>query len=912
MASEPEEPALIFSELAVPQLDTLLTDSWTCSFVDYNNDGFDDLFFTERNISKPNYLFRNTGGNGFERILSGSMVTTDAAISISSTWADVDNDGDLDVLVLNNTLNPNFYYTNNGNGSFTRNQNPGFASEVSYYHGASWVDFDNDGLLDVYLSNFWSTRFNELWKNTGGGNFLKTDNNDISQTISQTVGATWADYNNDGFQDLFVPGNEGAANLLFRNTGNGNFEKITSGVVVNSGGFSVGSCWGDIDNDGDMDLFVANSGNQNNDLFINQGDGTFVKRLTGPEVNSGGHSHGCSFADIDNDADLDLYVTNDQGNKFLYLNDGLGNFSILAGELITDNFGLAFGHAWSDIDHDGDLDLAVATHSNQANRIFINNGNLNHWIQIKLTGTNTNKSAIGAKVRILSDGNWQMRELNAQSGLGGQSSQIIHFGLGISNSIDSLIVYWPGGHLQRYSNVIPDQIMAITEQFTSLVTGVIFADLNGNCIMDAGEPPIPDYQVSIPGYEYVTYTNENGEYTFDLPNGMYEMLVNSTPSLSIACDSMFAFAVSPIIAQLEFLPIGLIPDCPGSETALVGFTTAMRRGFDNLYQVQLANSGYSASGNDILNVTFPEGISILSSNPQWLDVTTVNGGSTMVSFQVPPMQAQDYLNFNIIYNVGLDLNIGEEISIYSTLEMQNEDCNAANNSFNDFQTITGSFDPNDLLAWPEGTGSKKLITADNKITYRIRFQNIGNSYATHVFLHDIIPAALDPESISGMHSSHPYFVSIHDNLLKVEFRNIYLPDSAENEEASNGYFEFEIAFREDAPSGARIANRAAITFDFNEPIYTNEIIHTLVKPEIITQDQLVLFPNPSGGEFFIVNPFEGQVLLRLISVDGNFTEKLFQPAELLHVNESHLKSGFYVVEIISAEGEIRKGKLIIS
>jgi hypothetical protein len=143
-------------------------------------------------------------------------------------------------------------------------------------------------------------------------------------------------------------------------------------ILSESGGFSVGSCWGDIDKDGDLDLFVANSGNQNNELFINLGNGSFLKRTSGVEANDKGHSHGCSFADIDNDADLDLYVTNDQGLKFLYLNDGLGNFTRNELEYPTVNFGKSFGHSWCDYDQDGDLDLFVATHSNQRNYFFIN------------------------------------------------------------------------------------------------------------------------------------------------------------------------------------------------------------------------------------------------------------------------------------------------------------------------------------------------------------------------------------------------------------------------------------------------------------------------------------------------------------------------------------------------------------
>jgi hypothetical protein len=152
-------------------------------------------------------------------------------------------------------------------------------------------------------------------------------------------------------------------------------------IINQEGGKSVGSCWGDIDNDGDLDLFVTNSNSTTNFLYKNLGNGNFQK-ITNSIVNQGGSSHGCSFADIDNDGDLDLFVTNDRSENSFTLTT---ETEIL---LKTDKqfliFGLSFGHAWSDYDHDGDLDLAVATHSNQKNHIFVNNGNTNKWLEINL------------------------------------------------------------------------------------------------------------------------------------------------------------------------------------------------------------------------------------------------------------------------------------------------------------------------------------------------------------------------------------------------------------------------------------------------------------------------------------------------------------------------------------------------
>jgi uncharacterized repeat protein (TIGR01451 family) len=403
-----------------------------------------------------------------------------------------------------------------------------------------------------------------------------------------------------------------------------------------------------------------------------------------------------------------------------------------------------------------------------------------------------------------------------------------------------------------------------------------------------------------------------GEYSFYLPDGFYTLALNSTNDLSVVCDSLFPFGVSSAIASLQLVPLGLTPDCIDPDLVVNGFTPALRRGFNNLYQVQLKNNGYGTSQSNMFYVTFPAGITVNSTIPAFVDSLILEGGGTMLSFQIPPMQPQEILNFNLVYYVGLDLSIGEFINISSSIDFPGPDCNPDNNVFTDVQEIMGAFDPNDLLAWPEGTGVNKLITADQRITYRIRFQNVGNYVATHVTLKDVLPEALDSESISGMHASHPYFISMLDNELKVEFRSIYLPDSSSNQEASNGFFEFDIAVRDYAAGGSKIENQAAITFDFNEPIYTNKVFHTLVNPEVIPGNDLVLFPNPSDGEFQIVNPFDTEVRIRIIGLDGNSIEFKHETGSLIQVSGRYLKSGLYFVELISAAGEIRKGKLVIA
>jgi len=183
-------------------------------------------------------------------------------VSMTNTWADVDNDGDEDLLVLNNNRNTNKYYRND-NGNLVPDNSKSFTQDISYYHGGAFADYDNDNKVDVFMCNYFPTKYNELHKNTSDGNFSKVVSEVIPLEANSSLGPTWADYDQDGFLDLFVPNGSGNKNSLFHNDGNGTFSK--SNIIINQeGGKSVGSCWGDVDNDGDLDLFVTNSNSSTN------------------------------------------------------------------------------------------------------------------------------------------------------------------------------------------------------------------------------------------------------------------------------------------------------------------------------------------------------------------------------------------------------------------------------------------------------------------------------------------------------------------------------------------------------------------------------------------------------------------------------------------------------------------------
>ena len=443
------------------------------SWADYDGDGFQDLFMA--NMFSPagqnNWLYRNNRNATFTRVDIGDIVQ-DGGTSGTSTWGDCDNDGNLDCFVANTGASQDFLYLGVGDGTFTKVTTGPIVAESESSTAASWADYDGDGLLDLFVSH---TGPNSLFRNEGTS-FTQIITGDIVTDNETSHGAAWADYDNDHDLDLFVANANGEDNSLYRNDGGAGFTKITGLPIVTGGGASCGGSWGDYNNDGHLDLFVANASSHpdsTNFLYRNNGDGSFTRVTGGVVANDEGRSVGSAWGDYDNDADLDLvvitYGAGDYGQAVLYQNQfGLFFQRVNDEELAADSGGL-YGAAWGDYDRDGDIDLAVARarDDNEDNLLFRNNGNGNNWITIRCIGTTSNRSAIGARIRVLANIDGapvrQLREITAQTGCGGQNSLEVHFGLGRAGDIDSLTVEWPSGITEAAAAVPVNRHLILSE-----------------------------------------------------------------------------------------------------------------------------------------------------------------------------------------------------------------------------------------------------------------------------------------------------------------------------------------------------------------------------------------------------------------------------------------------------------------
>ncbi|AEE52065.1 CRTAC1 family protein [Haliscomenobacter hydrossis] len=465
-------PALMaqqFTQLKNSPLTTKPGDSRSINLVDLNGDGLDDVFVSKGlKGGQNNDLFFNLGKGNFQAITTDS-IALDMSPSDGATFADTDNDGDLDAYVTTWYRRPNLFYLNDGKGGFTHIPKGITGSMGTYSETAAFGDYDNDGLVDIYISNSAGDKRNLLYRNKGNNDFERVSIDWLNEALPSRS-ANWADFDNDGDLDLFVANEEAQPNSLFRNMGKGNFEKIITDPVAKDTFSSITASWGDVNNDGFLDLFVGNAGYmkaQNNQLFLNTGKGGFTLAPSGPLNTDGGCSFGSAFADYDNDGDLDLFVSNGYCTgeiiNFLYRNRGDGTFERDLSSLPNYQTPCSFGTAWGDLNNDGFLDLMVSTCKNGEkdpepnNLVFMNNGNANHWLKIRLQGVASNRAAIGAKIRVKTKINgksvWQMRELSAQTGYAGQSSLTTHFGLGTAQRIDELIVEWPSGAKQKFSKI---------------------------------------------------------------------------------------------------------------------------------------------------------------------------------------------------------------------------------------------------------------------------------------------------------------------------------------------------------------------------------------------------------------------------------------------------------------------------
>jgi hypothetical protein len=453
--------------------------------MDYDGDGRLDLLFL--NHLKDLTLFQQQP--------DGSVVDVAATTGIEfngddhgAAWGDCDNDERLDLYIARGNFQANLLYRNLGNNTFLNIAVEAGVGDTGRGRGSSWVDYNNDGKLDIFMTNGYDEGSSDkLYRNEGNCVFtdVTSQAGDIGLRFHK-YGVSWADYDNDGDMDVFTasgskldfdPQGLDMNVNFYRNNGDGTFTDVTeSAGIISEPTNSM--AWGDYNNDGYMDLFTAVSYyTASNRLYLNNGNGTFSEVAQSAGVSQKMASEDAVWGDFNNDGYLDLYVAN-AGNQrtgdepnFLYLNNKDRTFTdvALTSGIVGSMEGLSGGTAVTDYNGDGFLDIVITHGLSTASlpgphELFINSGNEGNWLQIKLQGIESNYLGIGARVEVTAETGLKMvRQMNGGVHHYSQDEMLVSFGLGDSSVAKIITIYWPSGITQSLTNVPVNQRLTIIE-----------------------------------------------------------------------------------------------------------------------------------------------------------------------------------------------------------------------------------------------------------------------------------------------------------------------------------------------------------------------------------------------------------------------------------------------------------------
>ena len=491
------------------------------AFIDYDNDGWPDIFLVN-DTDWPGRPLKHSTPKLYHNNHDGTFsdVTQKAGLDIEIfgmglAVGDYDNDGYDDLFI--SAMGQSRLFHNNGNGTFTDvTQKGGLMGPKEFSTSAAWVDYDKDGKLDLVVANYvqWSLDDDlyctldgksksyctpesykgtavRLWHNRGNGTFEDvTKKAGLGDATSKTLGVALLDYDNDGWPDLLFS-NDTQPNKLYRNNGNGTFTEkaVVAGVAFSEDGVAragMGVDAVDYDRSGATSLLITNFSNQMLSLYHNEGKGLFVDEAPRSEIGRASLltlGFGCFFFDYDLDGWPDILIANghidsdiqrvQQNVKYampphLFRNMGKGDFVE-----VTRSLGAAFaaprvgrGAAYADIGNRGRLDLLLSTNGGPA-YLFQNEASgtarTNKSLRLKLVGTKSNRDGIGAVVRVTAGGDWQSQMLRSGSSYLSASELVLTYGLAQHDQADSVEIRWPSGQVEKLSNVAAGQTITVTE-----------------------------------------------------------------------------------------------------------------------------------------------------------------------------------------------------------------------------------------------------------------------------------------------------------------------------------------------------------------------------------------------------------------------------------------------------------------
>ncbi len=637
---------------------------WSICAGDIDGNGFNDLLFGGgEGIS---FVYANEDGTHYSAVDAPNFI-----FSQRSTFADIDNDGNLDAFVCND-ISPNQPFRNDGAGNLFLDQSLVPTMNGPGNYAAIWVDYDNDGDPDLYITKC-------------------------------ELGA--------------VPGDPNRTNLLYRNDGNGAWPEVAAEAGLDDNSQSWSTVFEDFDNDGDFDAFIVNHDFKNR-FMLNNGNGTYtdIIETTGIDPNDLGAWENAS-GDFNNDGFVDIFA---QLENALYLNNGDGTFTGI--QLPFSKGGIA------DFNNDGFLDVV------QGGTIWMNDGNENNWVKINTVGSTSNKNGIGSRVEIYGEWGRQIREVRAGQSYSPMSSLTVHFGIGHASSIDSILVKWPSGMFSKLENPAINTTYIVEED--NCILGPTSLSVNGDTDLCAGESveiSAPDgfsynwstgdttqsITVSGPGTFSAILTDTAGCLSFS--NSLEINLIEEiTPAVSADGNLVFCKGDSVLLTSV-------IGENPTWSNGVSGPTIEALESGEYFVKVDGVCSTEQISSEPVMvtvldvpdpiveNIVIGEGntalLSATGENLEWYDAET--GGAllgTGPTYNTPPLTESATYFVESHHHTQEEIQFGGEVESENAIEQPGMEGFLIFNSFEPFTLLT-----TEVVTTAEGTRTIQLVDENNQV-----------------------------------------------------------------------------------------------------------------------------------------------------------------------------------------------------
>ncbi len=680
--------------------------------------------------------------------------------------ADLDNDGDMDILSASSGDDKIAWYENEGSGNFSNQQIITTAA-----NGASSVyaaDLDNDGDTDVLSASVNDDKI-AWYENDGSGNFgtqqiITTDTNHATSVYA-------ADLDNDGDMDVLSASRYDYNIAWYENDESGNFgnqQIITTDAIEAQSVYAA-----DLDNDGDMDVLSASSSKIS--WYENDGSGNFGTQQIITTATDGAYA-----ADLDNDGDMDVLSTSFDDSKIAwYENDGSGNFGNQ--QIITTNVDGATSVYAADLDNDGDMDVLSASCCNSDKIAWYENEGSGNFGTQQIITTDVHVAVCVYAADLDNDGD-----------------------------IDVLSASQYAGKIAWYENLLNNPH----------ISGTVFYDTNQNGVLDAGEYGLSSQGTAInPGTTY-SYANANGVFAYYTETAGTYTLSYTVPNNWAATTPTSQTITTDEDGYSSNNNFGIYPNTLNPDIEPYLIADINRCNWTVPYYLTVINEGTTIEPLSIVSLQPDEQLTYISATPEPDSISTQGKIYWHTNNLLPTQQSHFTVQFHIpdFNSMGDTLSTLASVTSFNTNGEQTDQ-----NAFGYRTVVVCSYDPNDKQVYPAGIGEQHYTLINNdELIYTIRFQNTGNDTAFNIIIADTLSNYLDRSTFRPITSSHPMQVVRNESgLVEFKFNHILLPDSTTNEPRSHGYLMYGIKAQTPVPDNTLIANTAHIYFDFNPAIVTN-------------------------------------------------------------------------------------------